>query len=123
MRTLITGYPKSGKTYLAEQMGGGRSTDETIDMGLDWSAGSAEVVNWLQGPYSIIEGVAVPRALRKYHTEFPDMPPPVEKILFLHTNYEQLSNRQVGMGKGLDKVWSEILPWLKEYGVEIEERR
>lgn len=117
-RTVIIGWPGTGKTTLAEKMGGGRSSDEVMDLG--WSEASEAVSYWLDepGPW-LIEGVAVPRALRKWRERNPGQPPPVDKVIHLHQQHRQLKGRAVSMGKGIDKVLSEILPWLQS-SVQIE---
>lgn len=122
-RVLIIGWPKSGKTTLAAKMGGGRSTDETLEMGLDWSAGSEEVAKWFDkpGPW-IIEGVAIPRALRKWAANHPGQRPPVDKIIHLQTCHGDLTSGQIAMGKGIDTVLADIMPWLREHNVTIEVR-
>jgi hypothetical protein len=119
-RIAITGWPKTGKSTLAAKMGGGRSTDDTIEMGLDWSAGSAEVATWFDkpGPW-IIEGVAIPRALRKWKEAHPGERPPIDKLIVLSTPHVPLNTGQTGMGKGIDKVLAEIMPWLKDH-IQIE---
>ena len=129
MRIAIIGPPKSGKTTLARKMSESdaaynvRSTDETIGQGLSWSDGSAEVATWFdQGDNWLIEGVAVPRALRKWRANNPHSRPPVDKIIVLTDIHEPHSKGQAAMAKGLTTVWTEILPWLRENGVEVEVR-
>jgi len=115
MRLLITGWPKTGKTTLSRSLGGGRSTDST---GLSWSDASAEVAKWFDqpGPW-IIEGVAVPRAVRKWLANNPGKQLPVDKIVYLKKLYVPPTNGQMAMGKGLDAVLREIEPKL---GVKID---
>lgn len=70
MRIVITGSPGAGKTTLADTLGKVLNfpvhhTDETKD--LEWSAASEAVSYWFARPDPwIIEGVAVPRAFRKW---------------------------------------------------------
>lgn len=119
MRILITGWPGSGKTTLAQEMGGGRSTDEV--MGLGWSESSAEVAKWFDSPGPwVIEGVAVPRAIRKWMKANPDKELPFDKIINLKSRHRPLDTKAYAMGKGIDTVWNEIRPQLGS--VEIEER-
>lgn len=121
-RVVITGWPKTGKSTLAVDMGGGRSTDETL--GMDWSEASAEVAIWFDqpGPW-VIEGVAVPRALRKWAKAHPGEPPPFDRLIHLMTPHKELAPGQVTMGKGIDTVLAELMSWLKGSGVKIEVRR
>jgi hypothetical protein len=116
-RVLIIGGPKTGKTTLATQMGGGRSTDEVMDMG--WSESSQEVSTWLDNPGPwIIEGVTLPRALRKWRDRNPGQPPPVDKVILLTKPRVPLAKGQAAMSKGVDTVMSEIEPWLSSVPIE-----
>lgn len=93
-------------------MGGGRSTDDVMHLG--WSESSQEVSTWFDkpGPW-IVEGVAVARALRKWQARNPGKQPPIDKLIILHKSHEKLNPKQIGMGKGIDTVMREIMPWLK----------
>ncbi len=119
-RIVIIGGPKTGKSTLAAQMGGGRSSDEVMNLG--WSESSEEVSRWLDqpGPW-IVEGVAVPRALRKWRERNPDKPAPVDHVIHLTHPHEQLIQGQISMAKGIDTVLAQIMPWLEETAV-VEER-
>lgn len=118
-RIAITGWPKTGKTMLALKMGGGRSTDSVMHLG--WSEASLEVSKWFEEPDpGLIEGVAVARALRKYRTRFPHKPPPIDKLIRLTRPHKDLTQEQIAMGKAIDKVLDEIMPWLQAAGVTIE---
>lgn len=116
-KICIIGWPHTGKTTLAKSLGGGRSTDEVMDLG--WSEASAEVSTWfdIPGPW-IVEGVAIPRALRKWHERNPDMPPPIDKIIHLHKVHGELTTGQISMGKGIDTVMGKIADWLADVPVE-----
>lgn len=133
-RICITGGPRTGKTTLALSMRldiypcDVRHTDDLIEqmkhLGKDaWSAASAEVVNWLSepGPW-IIEGVAVSRALRKWHEAHPGEPPPCDRIIYLQTPHETLTPGQRSMAKGVETVHREVELWLAEHGMETEYR-
>ncbi len=118
-RILIVGWPGTGKSTLAEKMGGGRSTDDLTHLG--WSEASEAASYWFdeEGDW-IIEGVSVPRALRKWKERNPDKPPPVDKVINLTKQYRALEKGAITMGRGIDKVTAEIMPWLSQ--VEIENR-
>lgn len=118
-RTLIIGGPGTGKTTLAASMGEYRSSDEVMHLG--WSESSAEVANWFNepGPW-VIEGVAVPRALRKWMQANPGMPPPVDRVIYLQTVHRRLSPQAKAMGKGVNTVLNQIMPWLSLTRVEIK---
>lgn len=111
-RIAIIGWPGTGKTTLANEMGGGRSTDDLIHLG--WSEASEAASYWFDepGPW-VIEGVAIPRALRKWRERNPDKAPPVDVVINLTTRYRDLAPGAIAMGKGIDKVLSEIWAWLK----------
>lgn len=118
MRIVIIGWPKTGKTTLAKKMGGGRSTDEVQKLG--WSEASAAVAEWFNAPGPwVIEGVAVPRAIRKWITTHPGRRLPIDKIIHLHTLYQPLTAGAEVMGKGIDTVMTQIRPHLQ--GIEIED--
>lgn len=133
-RICITGGPRTGKTTLAESLelraeyafeGHAqpqpmmRHTDDLIPMG--WSEASQHVADeWLTqpGPW-IIEGVAVPRALRKWREAHPGEPPPVDRIIRLTVPHEPLTKGQAAMAKGEATVWAEIEQWLLDAGVPV----
>jgi hypothetical protein len=119
-RIAIVGWPKTGKTTLATEMGGGRSTDEVMNLG--WSEASQEASTWFDQPGPlIVEGVAVPRALRKWRERNPDKPPPIDKLIILRNPHVPLEPGQVTMGKGLDTVLNGLMPWLSS-SIEVETR-
>lgn len=119
MRLLITGGPRTGKTTLGGDTA--RHTDDLIGQ-LDWSEASAAVAQWFDavGPWTI-EGVAIPRALRKWLESHPEGKP-ADKIIFLKDAKVELIKGQAAMTKGLLTVWAAIVPDLIARGVEIEYR-
>jgi dephospho-CoA kinase len=127
MRILIIGGPKTGKTTLANKLAvempaSVRYTDSV--MGLGWSEASAEVATWFDepGPW-IIEGVAVPRALRKWMKNNPGERPPVDKIIGCDGAFQELTPGQQSMTKGVDTVMKEIVAPLAAAGIAFEHRR
>ena len=110
-RVLIIGSPCTGKTTMAEKMGNNRSTDQLMHLG--WSGCSEAVTKWLdETAYGVLEGVAIPRALRKWREANPGKPPPVDKIIYLTTPYIPHTKGQASMAKGMDTVMDEIREWL-----------
>jgi len=119
-RILITGGPKTGKTTMAKRLGAGSRvlhTDDLIHLG--WSEASEEVATWMgkYGPF-IIEGVAVPRALRKWFAAN-RTGKPADKVIFLGKPWQELSPGQLAMTKGLVTVWKEVVGELVARGVEL----
>ncbi len=100
-RIAITGAPKAGKTTLVQQV-----TDRPVvhgddHMGEGWSGSSerlAAVVNAIVGPV-VVEGVQVPRALRKGMR--------VDCVVWLEGAHQPLSGQQNGMAKGVRTVLNE----------------
>lgn len=122
-RVCIAGGPRTGKTTLARQQERirnvpARHTDDTVPFG--WSEASEAVSKWFDepGPW-IIEGVAVPRALRKWLDANPGDERPCDEAIFLDEEFEVLTPGQATMTKGVKTVWLEILPELERRGVVI----
>jgi adenylate kinase family enzyme len=114
VRILIAGSPRSGKTTLGQKLAKKhnaplRSTDDLI--GLGWSEASAEAAKWLDepGPW-VIEGVAVPRALRKWLETRQGRGKPADALVWLDHARTPLSAGQAAMAKGCRKVMDEIAP-------------
>lgn len=119
MKILIAGHPRAGKTTMARRFGfvdDVRHTDDVIDLG--WSEASAEVATWFSkpGPW-VIEGVAVPRALRKWLVAHDGKP--CDQLHYLNIPFEGLSRGQLSMAKGSDKVFAEVADELVMRGVEV----
>ena len=120
-RVAITGGPRSGKTTLSGQfLDRGYTVKHTDDLigNWDWSEASHQASHWfnLPGPLCI-EGVAVPRALRKFLARCDAKP--LDRLVILEGAMVPRNDRQAFMSKGIDTVLAEILPKLKARGVEI----
>lgn len=125
MRICITGGPRTGKTTLAASLGAGvpvTNCDDFISMGWSESSAHASVLMVRPGPW-IMEGVQIPRALRKFIEAHPGTRPCDRLIILRNEPFVSLTAGQVAMAKGIDTVLAEILPALQRLGVEIEERR
>jgi hypothetical protein len=127
-RTVICGWPKSGKseyaTVLAAHTGSEiRATDELV--GLPWSKQSETVAEWFneEGPW-IIEGVTVPRAIRKWRAANPDKPPPFDELVIMpQPDPAGLLPGQFQMGMQHDKVIVELMDWLADNVSSVKQTR
>lgn len=97
------------------------STDDFIPLG--WSGSSGKAAEVIAGARRLlVEGVAVPRALRRLLEDHPRRRP-IERLVILGRPKIKRTKRQEAMAKGLDKILGEILPRLERLGVIIERRR
>lgn len=125
-RICIAGGPRTGKTTRANASAGiagpVRHTDSLI-LSHAWSAASAVVATWFDepGPW-IIEGVAVPRALRKW-LEAHRTGRPCDVVLYLETPKVSLTAGQITMAKGVASVWREVSSALAARGVHLATER
>jgi len=123
-RVAIAGVPRAGKTTLAAQLAEERAvvalaTDDLI--GLGWSEASEEASRWFDRPGPlVVEGVAVPRALRKWLGRC-DAGRPVDVLLWLGRPRQRLVPGQLAMGRGAATVLYALLPELLQRGVEVFE--
>ncbi len=139
-RTVIAGGPRTGKSTLARQLasemglqpnsesndglgayGYGlavRSTDELLGR-KDWSESSAEVALWMDrpGPW-ILEGVVMPRALRKWLAAHPTGSP-CDEVWYVREAKVPQTRGQAAMHKGCDTVMAEIESALERRGVRL----
>ncbi len=121
MRILIAGGPRSGKSTLGRKLAAEhhveyRCTDELIPMG--WSEASEAVTKWFERSDGwLIEGVAVPRAIRKWFRSHKDKPADV--CYWLGAPRVELSPGQNAMAKGCRKVWDEVVRDLERSGCEV----
>ena len=123
MKIAIAGVPKSGKTTEAIKLGKIMfakvwHTDDLIGT-CDWSELSERVSDWFNlNENVIIEGVAVPRALRKWLAANPEGKP-CDKVYWMKNNREELSTGQLSMAKACLTVINEIEDELLKRGVKI----
>ena len=128
-RVLVTGGPRCGKSTLALDLSTHgpegykvklMATDSVKD--LEWSEASLLVSTWfdMPGPW-VIEGVTIPRALRKWLAAHPEGKP-CDRLIFLGKALVPLERGQISMFKGVITVLAEVLGELKDRGVEIDLR-
>jgi len=122
MKIAIIGSPKSGKTTFSSSfVGNVKHTDDLISLG--WSEASEKASFWFDESVDVIEGVAVPRALRKW-LERNKTGKPVDKVIIVvNASFCELSKGQLSMAKGIVTVWNEIVRELLARGVVVEETR
>jgi hypothetical protein len=108
-------------------------TDDLLGKGHDWSHQSQLVSEWFNAPGPwIVEGVTVPRALRKWleHTSMTltgtghpfRNQKPCDKVIYLKRAKVPRNQGQEVMAQGCDRVFSEIVSKLRARGVEVEFR-
>ncbi len=121
-RIIIAGGPRCGKSVLSRKLGVTpvRGTDELI--GLGWSEASEAASRWFNepGPW-IAEGVAMPRALRKWLAAHPGSTKPADLVVWLGVAVVARVAGQEAMAAGCLTVWREIRPELFRRGVRIRE--
>jgi hypothetical protein len=122
-RILITGGPRTGKTAFGARVANVlgvpcQHSDDLVGV-LEWSEASEEVARWMErpGPW-VIEGVAVPRALRKWLATN-DAGTPADRIYWLTDPFVPQSPGQVAMTKGMFTVWRGIAPAIVARQVEF----
>ena len=123
MRIGIFGAPDSGKSSFADRLGGDPGvtlyrTDHYIELG--WSVASQKVCDLLTadtGPL-VVEGVAVPRALRKWLRANAEGRP-LDALVYMATSFRQNDKGQAAMAKGMMTVFAEIAPELRARGVKL----
>jgi hypothetical protein len=124
VRIVIAGGPKTGKTTLAGRLAvelgcTPRHTDSLIPTHA-WSDASLAVASWFDAPGPwIAEGVAAPRALRKWLAANTGGRP-ADRVVRLGQPHVPWSTGQGAMAKGCARIWGEILPELKRRGVDIQ---
>lgn len=102
-----------------------KSTDDLRH--LEWSAASEEASHWFDyepKPYDspgwIIEGVAVPRALRKWQQRNPDKPPPFDWFIYYENpRFAFESKGQETMAKQIRGLVTLQKPWIGERWIDL----
>jgi hypothetical protein len=122
-RVVIAGGPRAGKSSLARTVAvvTGRPLFASDDLaGMGWSEASEYAAkHWLDadGPW-LAEGVALPRALRKWLAANPEGKP-ADVVLFFNGDVTHRSPGQTAMAKGCVTVMREIAPELMRRGVQL----
>jgi len=120
VRIAVCGGPQSGKTTFARTLGLQVYSTDVAFADREWSQVSSDVSEWFNRDGSwVIEGVVVPRALRKWLSSH-SRGKPCDKVVWLNTSYAPLSEDQARMGKGCLTVLREIQRSLQKRGVFVE---
>lgn len=122
-KIAIAGVPRAGKTTRGKSIALGigelRSTDALMEIG-DWSKESEVAAQMFNEDASfVMEGMVVPRALRKWLAANPEGRP-VDEVIWMGKPQVETSKGQNAMGKGAETVMREILPELRKRGVNVE---
>jgi broad-specificity NMP kinase len=129
-RIVIVGGPKVGKSTLAAKFALEgyeiKATDDLVKPrepgghSIEWSQLSDEVATWYSRPGRwVVEGVAAPRALRKWLRSH-STGTPCDLLLIGSHPREKLKKRgQITMTAAVKLVLSEILPELRARGVTV----
>jgi adenylate kinase family enzyme len=123
MRIVITGSPQAGKTTLANLLAKVFAlpllqTDSVKH--LEWSEASEHVSHWFNDSRDgIIEGVTVPRALRKWQNRNPNQPPPFDWFIVLPNPRRALESGQETMRKQVMGLAGTQKEWIGERWIEI----
>lgn len=118
MRLLITGGPKTGKTTYSQNYPNVRHTDDL--MRLLWSTQSDQISHWLDQPAPwVIEGVAIPRALRKW-LKRNATGSPCDHLIYLTEPRIPRTLSQQALDKATWTIWQGIEPALRARGVVIQ---
>ena len=122
MRICVAGGPRVGKTTYAETQPAPRLHTDDLNgtFGANgWSAESEAVARWFDagGPW-VVEGVTVPRALRKWLAAHP-AGKPCDVVVWLDRPDVVRTKGQAAMAKAGHTVMSEVAAELVRRGVQI----
>lgn len=110
MKLVITGYPKTGKSTIADRFKAAgyevMHTDDVIELGQ--GADSQAISEWFNRPGNwVVEGVTAPRAIRKWLAQNPGKEFPADAVVYMKDHVVPWENKGT-FTKGIDTVWSEV---------------
>jgi len=118
-RIFVTGWPMCGKSTFSESFDHDdvRHTDDFSDF--EWHEQSDLVYQWIENrEIRVIEGVVLPRAIRKWLDEN-SIGRPCDYLIWMCHPKRELSYGQKRMGLALDTVMNEIYIELLQRGVDV----
>lgn len=125
-RTIVlAGGPGAGKTTRAKRLAAVLDrrvlhTDDLIRV-LPWSQGNEQVSQWVQDPgEKVIEGARAVYALRRWLAR--GAPGASETAVVWLGRGRPSGDGQRRLAEGIETVWKEVLPELRERGVLVIER-
>lgn len=131
MITVIIGEPRCGKSTFAAKLAkrtgvnlvstGKRAVLATDDfMDVPWDEVPDRVIPLLEAREEIIlEGCQAARVLRRWFRQDLENVHRVKEVYFFDRPFVPRNRGQNAMGKGIQKVWSEVRPLLIQAGVPI----
>jgi len=123
MRIVITGSPMAGKTTMAGVVSRIMEipVDHTDDYkDLEWSEASNAVSLLLERAQDwIIEGVTIPRALRKWRMRYPESQPPFDWFIIMPHPRQFLGGGQDTMRKQVCGLADTMREWIGPRWIEL----
>lgn len=119
-RIIIAGGPRTGKSTFAKMIAATNGTVArcTDSLNVGYTESYPIVSEWFNAPGPwVIEGVSVTGALRHFLTY--NNGAPADKLFWSPTARVELNPKQIGMTKGIDTIWSQIVAKLQARGVGI----
>lgn len=111
MKIVLTGYPKTGKSTLGDQLSKRLGwpvfhTDDVIELGVHND--SQRVSDWFDKPGDwIVEGVIAPRAIRKWFDQNPGRSFPADAVVFMRDHVVPWENKGTFV-KSIETVWGQV---------------